>query len=125
PTRLANARVDPCASVARTATLRVCPTSFAPATWPLVPTPWRRRQWRPIVSHRYHWYDSRTLPAPDQAPGETARRLPCVALPVTAGLVVTTGGEAAAPPPSARSARISADTQRVTHANRKIVILTG
>ena len=44
PTRLANARVDPAESVARTATLSVCPTSFSPSVWLLLSTPRRNLQ---------------------------------------------------------------------------------
>src|SRR5262245_5615333 len=47
--------------------------------------PARTVQSPPIVSQRYHWYASRTLPEPVQVPGEARRRSPSVGRPDTVG----------------------------------------
>src|SRR5262249_19727136 len=108
PTRLAKARVEPFASLARTETLIVWPTSFAPRRWTFVCTPWTVRQWRPIGSQRNQSYEYLSVPAPDQDPRDATRRVPWVASPWTTGRFVDWGPAAAPAGPAARRAQARA-----------------
>ena len=114
PIKLEKAVVDPELPVARTATMSVNPTSFLPGLWLRVWTPRRIRQWRPIVSQRYQPYEYLSDPVVDHDPLEATRRPPCVASPVTAGLFVRIGPDAAPAEPIVTSPATRAKTSPAT-----------